>query len=298
MRTLAFKQVLRQCAQSQNVNPDSGSYTAEYAAELAESIGNWCSQLWTQEWWPFLLLTQRRQFRASYDAGTTYAAGDERYYDEAYYRSMAAANTGNTPGTDEAWWMEVLSITSDDVTDYVWDPFIALDSSGETAIPEDGYEVDEFMYFESPVVNRWARPMRHLREDSSGIHVTDLRYPVRPWIRFRPAPPQFTAALFVSGTSYDLGDVRYDAATGECYVSLADANTGAVTDTSKWTKQLFPAVFLAVIRLFARAERMGMDEKYDAESRCTTRADALVEKLVDDFFESGGRTRRARVVGA
>lgn len=292
-----FKQVLRECARSQGVDPDSGSFTQEYADELAESINSRISTLWTQEFWPFAMKVERRQYRETYAADMTYGAGVERYYNDAYYRSMQTNNLGHTPGEDGAWWKEVLSITADDVPDYVWDPYIALNQSGQTLIPEDGIEVDEFLYSENPSVNRWARPVRDVQEDQNGVHVTAVRYPARPWIRFRPVPPRFTGELYSATISYASGYAVYSPVSGECYKSLVDANLGnAVTDATKWEKQLFPSVFLPVVRLYAKAERLQLEEKHEMGFAMESRAKQLEEKLVDDFFESGSRTRRARVV--
>ncbi len=296
MRTVPFKTILRECAKSQGVNPDAGSYTAEYAEELAEGISNRIALLWTQAFWPFLLKTERRQYRPTYSASESQTIGMERFYDDQYWYSLVAGETGNTPGADDSKWLEVLSVTSDDVTDYLWDPFVAWAQAGETVIPEDGFEQDEFLYFENPALNRWARPIRDVAEDDDGVHITASRYPVRPWIRFRPAPPRFTAEEYESDTNYGLSEVCYDPPTGECYRSLIADNTGnEVTDTASWEKQLFPQVFQPAVRLFAKAELLEKEEKFEASYRYMGRAQQLVDKLEDDFFASGNRMKRASV---
>lgn len=296
MRATPFKQVLRDCARSQQIDPDGSYFSGDYMIELAEGIMSWLVPLYDREFWPFLMNVEQRQYRLTYAAGTTYAEGDEVYYSDAYYRSMVDANTGTTPGTDETKWIEVTEITDDDVNGYVWDPYIAWAQPGETEIPENGIEVDEFMFYESPSANKWARPIREVREDSTGIHAVADRHPVRPWIRYRPAAPLFTGVAYDDTAEYAAGEAVYDADTGECYKSLLDENAGnAVTNATYWEKQLFPTVFLQVVRLHARAERLhvrGEDEKaaiYDS------RAANMADKLANDFFTQGGRTRRARV---
>lgn len=296
MRATPFKQVLRDCARSQQIDPDSNYFTGDYMQQLAESIMSWFVPLYDREFWPFLMRVEQRQYRPSYDAATAYSAGAEVYYSSAYYRSMADANTGTTPGTDETKWLEVTEITNDDVDGYVWDPYIEWAQSGETEIPENGIEVDEFMFFESPSANKWARPVREIREDSTGIHAVADKHPVLPWIRFRPAAPKFTGVAYDDTVEYSAGEAVYDSATGECYKSLTDENAGnALTETAHWEKQLFPTVFMQVIRLHARAERLHVRGEDDKAVIYEGRAAAMADKLANDFYTQGGRTRRARV---
>lgn len=51
--------------------------------------------------------TYVRRAHAVYNAGTAYAATDHVMYNGEAYKSVAVANTGNTPGTNNAWWVKI-----------------------------------------------------------------------------------------------------------------------------------------------------------------------------------------------
>jgi hypothetical protein len=90
------------------------------------------------------------------------------------------------------------------------------------------------------------------------------------WIEYRPRHLRFTREAYASGSTYAADDVVYDASSGECYRSLAGANTGnAVTDATKWEKQAVPeflaeyicrASFADLLRNDGRGERADIEE--------------------------------------
>jgi hypothetical protein len=90
------------------------------------------------------------------------------------------------------------------------------------------------------------------------------------WVEFRPKPPQFTRVAWTALGAYAEGDVVYDAASGECYRSLDNVNTGhAVSDTDWWEKQEVPdflaeylarAAFADLLRNDGRGERADIEE--------------------------------------
>lgn len=51
--------------------------------------------------------TYVRRAHAAYNAGTAYSATDHVMYNDEAYRSVQAANTGNTPGANNAWWVKI-----------------------------------------------------------------------------------------------------------------------------------------------------------------------------------------------
>ena len=68
------------------------------------------NRAWRSEWWPDLMRTQKRYFRAAWASGTTYAKLDERYdaASQQYYQSLRNSNTGNAPTSsgveNSAYW--------------------------------------------------------------------------------------------------------------------------------------------------------------------------------------------------
>ena len=73
-------------------------------------ISNRLGKAWRHYFWPDLMLTERRTFRADYNSGTAYTAATEVYFAQtkAYYQTLRST-TGNAPAdsagvTNFAYW--------------------------------------------------------------------------------------------------------------------------------------------------------------------------------------------------
>ena len=74
--------------------------------------------------WPDFVRVEERQYRATYDAGTSYVTGAEVRYGDSYYRALGAVS-GENPDASSNWELASDLLKS-----------IALEQSGETAIGE------------------------------------------------------------------------------------------------------------------------------------------------------------------
>lgn len=54
-----------------------------------------------------IVSTDATEATAAYNAGTTYAAGDEVLYQDFIYLSLQNSNTGNTPDTSPTFWQQI-----------------------------------------------------------------------------------------------------------------------------------------------------------------------------------------------
>lgn len=91
-------------------NPDTDGW---HSARIA--INRAIRQAWNETFWPDLTITEQRQFKADFDAATTYSAGDVVFYPPTggYYQALRST-TGNAPAvitggvfnTNTAYWSD------------------------------------------------------------------------------------------------------------------------------------------------------------------------------------------------
>lgn len=116
------------------------------------------------------------------------------------------------------------------------------------------------------------------------------------WVLFRLRPPQFTSEAYVSGDTYEEGDVVYQpATTGECYVSLIDANTGNTPEDNpaKWQKQDMPELIAEAVKIGAYAELIRSDSQNEKADDAEEKAKAKLVEASDVALGSQGQYERA-----
>jgi hypothetical protein len=266
MRTVRFLDVLEGAGRMLGVDPASESWTVEFVGELVEALNRWLEIGWTYAPWAQFMEVEERTYVAEYDAATTYALGDQCYYNGGYWDSLQAANTGNTPA-EGAWWTAA--------TDY--DRVINLDQAGETPIGTV-FSVSQ----RNP--NTSSAPFNlGFTMTGDGIQLSSLA-PVSVWVKFRRKPPVFTSAEWDdTETGYVAGSLVL-ASDGECYKGLQAVPTG--TDPAGgaaptyWEKVGFPEMLAPFVKLGMRADAlktMGQDEKAEAQEFAAF--EELVRKL-------------------
>lgn len=100
------------------------------------------------------------------------------------------------------------------------------------------------------------------------------------WVEKRPRPLQFTRVAYDAGTAYVLGDVVYDATTGECYRCIQAGTGNAVTDTDYWTLQEIPDWMNEYIRRGAFADLLRNDGRGDRADVEEARAQFELERVL------------------
>lgn len=124
MLTIAYSHLLREvCALAGLAYDDLGTTDWAMLRSLADRR---LAMAWEMERWPDLMRVEKRFFRAAWLAGTTYAAGDERYYTPAgkYFQSLRSSNTGNAPATGSDYGTENSAYWAECRTSYSASPWV------------------------------------------------------------------------------------------------------------------------------------------------------------------------------
>jgi hypothetical protein len=269
MRTRTFQDVLKAvCAHRGH------AFTTTYLEsrpDLAQFVNDRLRHAWHFAWWRDLLVIEQRRYRPVYAAGTTYAAGREVYKLNAdsetiYYRSMVGSNVGNDPETDDGThWLPVADVTDDDVSGYVFAPFIATDpadedSDGGAAIGEKVWSVCDA----NPRLPAGPGNVYDFVLGSDAVHVRGDGYPAAPWVAYLPPCPIFSTELWVAG-AYAADAIVFYATTKECWRSTGAAEGDIPGTSAKWVKVEFPAVLFDFVTRaaycdFVRADGMNGQE--------------------------------------
>ena len=177
---------------------------------VLRSFGRNLHAIWETEFWPALMLVEKRYFRPVWIAGT-YAADTEIYHaaTDKYYKNTSGGNTANTPGANADWA---------EITEFV--PNIDFQQTGENEIGQ---------------VFRVTKkdPREHLNQDSVAFSLrddsilVDYRKENFYWIEFRQQCPLIDARKYSSSITYNKGDVVYtyssSLAKGRFFKALQDS---------------------------------------------------------------------------
>ena len=175
---------------------------------VLRSFGRNLHAIWETEFWPALMLVEKRYFRPTWSAGS-YAADVEVYYTDAYYKNTSGGATTGTPGTSSDWTV---------ITEFT--PNIDFQQTGENEIGQV-FRVTE------------KDPREHLNQDSVAFSLRDdsilIDYKNQNyyWIEFRQQCPLIDARKYSSSTTYNKGDVVYtyssSLAKGRFFKALQDS---------------------------------------------------------------------------
>jgi hypothetical protein len=257
MQTAKLRAVLDGIAALQGAEP----YTVgdpDFIAAVA-NIGRHLERGWQHDFFPEWSPTERRAFRDAWDAGETYAAGDEVYFedDDAYYTANSAPNNpaaGESPATDEDKWTVLTSFAK----------YIALEQPGKTVIAEVSR-----LCKNDPDVN----PLRpgEIPHKMTALGIVPMAAcGSRVYVTFRKPVPQFTATEWDAAEAYAADDLVYDDETGECYKAVQAGTNHAVTDEAYWERVEFPARLKNFVTVAAYADALRGDDqtgKAQAEAR-------------------------------
>jgi hypothetical protein len=150
---------------------------AHTTAAIVEYVNSRLREAQERAVWPEFVRTEQRQYRADYNAGTSYAIGDEVYYPTTgfYYRATAAGS-GNLP-TNTSFWTE-------SPTDFLRS--IDFAQVGQTAIGEV-----LGVYGSDPRVRRGAPEYEFFLEEDALVVPLGA---ARPWVVFCVRPTVYTTS--------------------------------------------------------------------------------------------------------
>ena len=290
MNEIPVRTVFRSIQRLRGYDPDTAGFTAAQKAVVAELVNETALKFWWMEWWPELMSVDRRQYRPTYDADENYAADDEVFFedsngDENYYVSLKDGNTGQDPETETTWW------------EVVGDSFvrsISFTQDDETAV--GAVDVKNCIYDRNPQVYPDTAAYPNIYLYQSNIIVRTSTAPVRPWLRFRIVPREYSWTDWATGSYYAIGDLVYQDKSGTTTVGQTfkaiRANNGQqpYTHTSDWEPIDFPAFMLRYVRHAVAAEQLSEDEGRD---KSKGKAEDELENLQDAIMDSQGIRQRA-----
>lgn len=270
------------------LNPATAGLSESKKAEIASQINDRVRESYRYAFWPETMVVEERQYRPTWDAATNWAAGDEVFYLDRYFSSIADGNVNHSPPTsgDNEYWTEILSgmIRS-----------IDFQQQGATQIAR--IDTDSCVFSRDPMVYGMGSA-NVVKACLNGDQVVVLDSPVapyvraKPFVRFQPPEPQFSLTLWDDEVDYGVGDLCFLAAQGECYKALASStNKNPYTETEYWEPVGFPEFLLKFVKLGVAADR-ALDEKQAMQLE--GKAQMELDRLFDEKLESQKQGRRAR----
>lgn len=209
------------------------------ASRIFSAINERAAEAWDELEAPETTITEERAFRQIYFDTVAYPAGSEIYSPEdgQYYRALVDTIAGDLP-TDG---------TKFELIDPL-DKYIELDQYAKQLIGEV-----LGVWTENPRTSSSAQPVE-FEPGPNGVDIASWAGPT-VWIEFVTRPSEFSGTTYDAGATYARDDVVYDPATGECYLSLIDGNTGvALTDTTKWLWQPMPYDIAGYVKFAAASD--------------------------------------------
>jgi len=283
MKTVTFKSIVYGALGRLGQQPELSAPSAATIAQQAQYIQTRIREAWEFAFWPELMEIEQRAYRDAYAAGTTYALDAEVYNaaDEKYYISLQAANTGNDPATETAWWEEQTDL----------DRYVAYAQTGQTEIGSV-----EFASTRNPRKSTYPGYLSFFTSNN-GIQLTSLA-PALVWLQFRPPVPLYSGVAYAAGTTYAADDVRYLASTGECYRSLAAANTGndPATATAWWVKVDFPSLLAPAVTQGVYADGL-VEDRQQTKARAQQGFYVELQRIHSVVFAQQGQVPMAQVQG-
>lgn len=248
MQRVAYQTVIDQAAALAGFT--TSTLTTSPKGILRTFINRRLKSAWDKYWWPELMRAELRYYRAAYDAGTAYTAGNQVYYSTTgLYYQATDSTTGNAP-TDTNYWSQLTDL----------DPYIALEQTGQTAIG-----TVRSVYKDDPEAVH--RPRRVLfRMAPAGIQVLGEDVPSSVYVWFRTRCPVLLGTDFSASTAYTAGQtVYYTSSTydydGDWWVCQSTTSAGETPESTpaKWTRQEFPAWLRDCVAQAAYADWLRQD---------------------------------------
>ncbi|GEM_PF-7037310 len=118
------------------------------------------------------------------------------------------------------------------------------------------------------------------------------------FVEYRPIAPEFTRVAYNASTTYSIGDVVYDSATGQCFRSLVNSNTGnSLTSTAHWELQQIPDFMVQYVVRQTLSELFSNDGQSDRSYAEQARANNELERILVVEEAQQRQHRRLRVTG-
>lgn len=334
MRRVSYKSVLSQSGALFNGDTEPAGTDA---ALFNIFINRWAREYWNRFFWPEWLVTEKRYFRAFYDAAATYSAGAEVYYPTTckYYLCLAsttglapAATDGTTnytkwvdapPDLTADYWVTGHAYAlGDKIYNRVDDTYYSCISAhtSSTAPPNGNWGALQ-VFVRSISLTQAGKTVidtvkkiynRDPRVDvSAWPHNFDLREEgviiptcVSPsvWVQFRRAAPSWAGDIFSAGVVYT-ADTQVYWTDGDFYKCQATTTAGQspATTAAKWQRLDFPVVLSHAVAQAAYAEKLEDDGQQDKSVGALQKAEGLLRRQFDIVERQQGQAGQLNVMG-
>lgn len=261
MRTESFRSVMHRAIRRRGLDPLQGVQSSTLLA-IGEYIDEHARSAWAWSQWPEICVWQYRAIRPEWSSFTTYSLNTEVFYDGAYYRCKQG-NAGQSP-TQVAYWDEIT-------------PEMFLNYDDE---PQIDAVID--IRTENPRVSLDAIRVNFTEENNRSYLLLEGGIS-QLWFYVRLKPSRFSAAPWSGATTYQVSDVVYDEASGECFAARAiSLGLNPASNPTQWASQPLPTVIADSVVLRTAADLLREDEQF-------AKADALDAKALDSLITEQDR---------
>jgi len=276
-RTVKAGKLLEAVLRGRGFDTTAYTMTVKEKAQYEDLLNTFVRTGWEAEFWPQLLLTERRQYRPDWVSTTAYTVGQEVLHEDAYWRALDT-NINTEPGTDETMWE-----AADDMICFV--EFSQPFGDGSD-IDETGVDYENCACENDPLLMPDAAAIPGCRPWQRSILIPLSLAPIRPYIRFRAICPSYSFTEWAAGTDYATGDLVFLASTNESYVAL-QPSTGQspATEAEYWAPVGVPAFLQDYVRLGMISELAGDD---DGKYRTAAKAEQELERLRQRHLPAAG----------
>ncbi|MEO0797422.1 MAG: hypothetical protein AAFX93_19900 [Verrucomicrobiota bacterium] len=263
MRTISYHALLDKLAARYGVQ--RAELAEDQLLTFQEYLDQALCKCWQTWWWPELMQTELRYYRARWAAGT-YQSGDEVYHAGTDQYWQALATTTEEPSTLSSDWTEL------NISETAWFRYIGWDQVDETPLDDV-----EGLYLTNPQLS--DQTQSYVAEETpEGIRVPDV-FGNFAWVRFRLRVPTLLASDYSSSAVYT-ADNQVLFTDGQIYTCLSSTSAGESPDTTpaKWQVVTIPYIFRTAMVEFAYSRIL------EADNETTTAAihDARGERRLDE----------------
>ena len=285
MQLIKIQKVLNAIIRMEGKDPETAALSAAQLETRADLINDRLKEGYETAYLSPLMLVEQRQYRATWDSEANYATGDEVYYvdsngDGAYYVSLLDSNVNQNPETETAYWETAGS---------GFENSIDLDQNGETVI--GSLDVKSYVFDADPRLNPKQKPLDCVVLIGEKILLLGNDIPLKPWLKFRPLPPEFSFAAWSDSTDYAIGDIVYLEDYGDSYTAIyPNTNKNPFEEGSYWTRTRFPKFLETFVKNAVSSDLKTEDE---ARKEFALSAERELDRLMDVYVEQAGMPRQA-----
>ena len=271
-------------------DPTQYTFSTKELSQMEDIVNQEYRTVMEAEFWPQLMLTERRQYRPTYDAGVPYTVGQEVIDDPTlesptYYRSLTNANIDHAL-TDTTNWQA-------SPEDFV--PYIAFNQPWETnVIDYSGIQLDDCVYHKDPLIWPRAAPVKGVKFWKNSLLIPTLNMPKLPYIRFRPAFCEVSYTAWSNATNYAAGDGCYAPTLGMSYIALIpNSNVDPTVSGDIWCPVTIQTMFFKYLQ-WQCAGMLTSEQEGRVRGEKLSLAATEMERLRHMFLQKSGEHPRAK----